>query len=92
VGAENPVIEARYGLSLPGEYRSFLLEVGDGGAGPFYGIFRLDRSDPPDPCDDDLLPGFLAGEFPHAQPWNDIGDDGPEPEEKYFDPAAYAVP
>ncbi len=62
--SEVTAFEARYGLSLPGEYRSFLLEVGDGGAGPFYGIFRLDHSDLPDWCDDDLLPGFLAGEFP----------------------------
>jgi hypothetical protein len=79
--------ESRHGVSLPEDYRSFLLEVGDGGAGPFYGIFRLDRSDLPDRCDDDLRPGFLAGEFPHAQPWNDVGESGPESEEEYCDPA-----
>jgi len=86
--SEVTAFEARYGLSLPGEYRSFLLEVGDGGAGPFYGLFRLDRSDLPDRDGDDLLPGFLAGEFPHTQPWNDVGDEGwPESEEEYSDPA-----
>jgi hypothetical protein len=85
--SEVTAFESRYGLSLPGDYRSFLLEVGDGGAGPFYGIFRLDRSDLPDRCAEDLLPGFLAEEFPHTQPWNDVGDFGPEAEEKYDDPA-----
>jgi hypothetical protein len=79
--------EFRYSVSLPEDYRSFLLEVGDGGAGPFYGIFRLERSHLPDWCDDDLLPGFLAGEFPHVQAWNDVGDFGPESEERYSDPA-----
>jgi SMI1 / KNR4 family (SUKH-1) len=85
--SEVAAFESQYGVSLPEDYRSFLLEVGDGGAGPFYGVFRLDRSDLPARCDDDLLPGFLAGEFPHAQPWNDVGESGPESEEEYCDPA-----
>jgi hypothetical protein len=83
--SEVTAFEARYAVSLPEDYRSFLLEVGDGGAGPFYGIFRLDRSHLS--ARDDLLPGFLAGEFPHAKPWNDVGDNGPDSEEEYFDPA-----
>jgi hypothetical protein len=50
--SEVTAFEDRYGVSLPGEYRAFLLQVGDGGAGPFYGIFRLDRSS---------LPAFYPG-------------------------------
>lgn len=79
--------ETRYGISLPEDYRAFVLEVGDGGAGPFYGIFRLDRSDlGPRRDDEDLLPGFLAGSFPHERPWSE-DYDSPEGEQEYVDPA-----
>ena len=40
--------ERRLGLPLPAEYRDFVMEVGHGGAGPFYGLFPLDGSDPED--------------------------------------------
>jgi len=85
--SEVAAFEARYGVSLPEEYRTFILEIGDGGAGPFYGIFRLDRSDLSARDGEDLLPGFLAAEFPHTQAWNVLGDGSPEADEEYFDPA-----
>lgn len=35
--------EQKYGIGLPEEYRDFLRLVGNGGAGPFYGLFGLKK-------------------------------------------------
>jgi hypothetical protein len=43
--AEVADVERQLRVELPGEYRSFLLEAGRGGAGPAYGIFPLRRLD-----------------------------------------------
>ncbi len=85
--SEVTAFETRHDVTLPEDYRSFIREVGDGGAGPFYGIFRLDRSDPADERHEDLMPGFLAGAFPHTQSWNEFGDRTPAAEDEYFDQA-----
>ena len=37
--------EAQFRIELPGEYRSFLLQAGRGGAGPAYGLFPVRRVD-----------------------------------------------
>lgn len=36
--------EKSHKISLPSEYRHFLAEIGDGGAGPFYGVIKLEDS------------------------------------------------
>ncbi|WP_055568847.1 SMI1/KNR4 family protein [Streptomyces atriruber] len=35
-------VERRRGVTFPAEYRSFLMEVGAGGAGPDYGVFTVE--------------------------------------------------
>src|SRR5437016_4283502 len=39
--------ERAYEITLPPDYRAFLMEVGNGGAGPYYGIVPLEDSVPP---------------------------------------------
>ena len=63
--------EARYGIALPEEYRRFLLFMGDGGAGPDYGIFPLE--DCLKRSVDDVR--FLREPFPHVQAWNLTPED-----------------
>jgi hypothetical protein len=42
--AEIQTFEQRYQITLPQDYRDFLLYVGNGGAGPHYGLFSLEES------------------------------------------------
>ncbi len=64
--------ERDHGVELPADYRTFLLEVGNGGAGPYYGVFPLGRWDGAgDTLElfDDAI-GDLGAPFPHRTAWN----------------------
>jgi hypothetical protein len=71
-----PTIEAferRHGVILPDDYRLFLAEIGNGGAGPAYGVFPLGQHDHcHDFCawEESDLVGDLSKRFPHADAWN----------------------
>lgn len=41
-------VEKKLGIAIPVEYREFLKKVGDGGAGPEWGLFKLENTYPSD--------------------------------------------
>ncbi|MDV6168793.1 SMI1/KNR4 family protein [Flavobacterium sp. DG1-102-2] len=54
-------------IQLPIEYRNFIKDIGNGGAGPVYGIFRLQDWD----LELDIEnKNFLNEKFPHTEKWN----------------------
>ena len=62
--------EGRHGVSLPEDYRLFMTEIGNGGAGPCYGLLPFGKDDD----DRDWEGGGLVGDpgrpFPHTTAWN----------------------
>lgn len=71
--------EARLGVSLPEDYREFLSDVGNGGAGPpSYGLLRLGET-PRGSVPDWFAAGYdqsLARAFPLTAHW--VWEGGPE--------------
>ncbi len=56
--------ERQYQVLLPEDYRSFILEIANGGAGPNYGLCRLQDS-----VEENSL-FLLSRSFPHQESWN----------------------
>jgi len=72
-------MEALYRVTLPAEYRAFITCIGDGGAGPAYGMHslwtgsalaRVYAAD-----------GFLATPFPHVAAYNPADAGGAAPDD-----------
>ncbi|MFI0352397.1 SMI1/KNR4 family protein [Actinomadura sp. 9N407] len=59
--------ERRNGIILPESYRSFITEVGDGGAGPENGLWPLHRSARWTGREPAYGPGYLARPFPYTR-------------------------
>jgi hypothetical protein len=65
--------EERFQVRLPDDYRDYLLAVGNGGAGPDFGVFRLGfHADGHDRVrwEQGRDVGTLSAPFPFSQPWN----------------------
>jgi hypothetical protein len=64
-----------HNVSLPHDSRQFLTDVGNGGAGPFYGVFPLGKMDENFGLgtwqEDDGFVGVLSEPFPLREDWND---------------------
>jgi hypothetical protein len=67
---EVAAFEANQALHLPEDYRDFILNVGNGGAGPCYGIYplRLEGSIHHGMANRDRID--LSVPFRHAEPWD----------------------
>lgn len=82
--ADVRAFEERHGVTLPDDYRGFLLNIGNGGAGPYYGIFKLGE------MDDNFgyvawqanshFVGLLSTPFPFTEQWNDVAGR-PDPDD-----------
>jgi SMI1 / KNR4 family (SUKH-1) len=84
--------EQRHKVRLPEDYRQFLIQVGNGGAGPFYGVFPLgfvdDNFNLREWHKDDDPVGNLGEPFCFNQAWNDLSIM-PEPDLLDHDEAEY---
>lgn len=71
--------EVAHRITLPAEYRGFLLHVGNGGAGPYYGLFKLGEMDDGFGHaawkENDGFVGVPSEPFPHTEPWNDFSEE-----------------
>ncbi len=69
--------EQRHNIGLPADYRRFLTAIGNGGAGPYYGVFPLGMMDGLGGKlkawnEANGFIGVLSKTFPHTEAWNDL--------------------
>jgi len=64
--------EQSFSISLPFDYKYFITQIGNGGSGPYYGLFTLSDWDFELEIKDK---NFLSTNFPHTDKWNIIQDD-----------------
>ena len=74
--AKISAFETQHRISLPNDYREFLLRIGNGGAGPYYGIFPLGKMDGTYDVkawhENDGFVGVLSEPFSLTTDWNDL--------------------
>ena len=80
--ADADAFESAHHIRLPSDYRWFLTNIGNGGAGPYYGIFPLGKTDDFSSTkrwqEGDGFIGHLAEPFPFTEPWNDLSAMPPD--------------
>jgi hypothetical protein len=68
--------EREHRVTLPEDFRQFLTSVGNGGAGPFYGVFSLGEMDDNFGVqrwqEGDGFVGILSRPFPFQEEWNEL--------------------
>ena len=71
--SENEIIkfETKYKIKVPLDYKLFLMEIGNGGAGPYYGIFPLGKYDEGIWQENNGIVGVLSEPFPYTSDWNE---------------------
>jgi hypothetical protein len=66
--------EAKHRTTLPADYRYFITEIGNGGAGPYYGLFKFGEQERDiggvGKWEEGIVVGDLSAEFPHREAWN----------------------
>ena len=62
--------EQKHGITLPEDYRHFVTTIGNGGAGPFYGLFPFGEEETGRRWEDVDAIGTLAEPFPYIEAWN----------------------
>ncbi|MFT7150891.1 MAG: hypothetical protein ACI82Q_002766, partial [Nonlabens sp.] len=55
-------LEKKYGVSFPTDYKHFILEIGNGGAGPSYGLYSVESALTGEPDKTYSHPGSDVGE------------------------------
>lgn len=65
-------MEARIGVALPEEYRAFITRIGDGGAGPAYGMYGLETALHASGASE--VPELLRLPFPHTERYDPDSD------------------
>ncbi|MEH2389652.1 MAG: SMI1/KNR4 family protein [Nostoc sp.] len=69
------VFESRHNITLPSEYRDFILEIGNGGTGPGYGLSGLLGIEYENVIPEKLYQEnyeILSKPFPLTEAWNDL--------------------
>lgn len=76
-------MESKLGVRLPAEYRNFLLLNGNGGVGPNYGLFSIEKSIEWTIRFKESPVSYLSAPFPHKQEWN-LWEEDPKTENAFI--------